>query len=104
MFKFVSVTMDLVPLISTFLIIAVAELGDKTQLAAITLSSRCGAMSVFVGSVLGISLVNGVSILAGTALGELIPMRIIGLLGAAIFIGFGLVTLFSKEDQKVKLR
>ena len=96
--------MDLVPLISTFLIIAVAELGDKTQLAAITLSSRCGAASVFVGSVLGISLVNGVSILAGTALGELIPMRIIGLLGAAIFIGFGLVTLFSKEDQKVKLR
>ena len=96
--------MDLTPLISTFGIIAVAELGDKTQIAAMTLSTRNRAASVFVGAVLAVVLIDGLSILAGTALAELISMELVGLVGAAIFIGFGIRTLLSKEVERVKIR
>lgn len=96
--------MNLLPLISTFGIIAIAELGDKTQLAAITLSARYQSKSVFAGAILAMALVNGVSILAGTALGELIPMQLVGLIAAAVFIGFGIITLLSKEVERVKIK
>jgi len=95
--------MDLTPLISTFGIIAVAELGDKTQLAAMTLSTSYRAASVFVGAILAVVLVDGISILAGTALSGLIPMQLIGLIGAAVFIGFGVHTLLSRETERVKV-
>jgi putative Ca2+/H+ antiporter (TMEM165/GDT1 family) len=66
--------MDLTPLVSTFGIVAVAELGDRTQLAAMTLSTSYRAASVFAGAISAVALVDGISILAGTALAELIPM------------------------------
>jgi putative Ca2+/H+ antiporter (TMEM165/GDT1 family) len=96
--------MDLAPLISTFGIIAVAELGDKTQLAAMTLSTSYRATSVFAGAILAVVLVDGLSILAGTALSGLIPMQLVGLIGAVVFIVFGIRTLFSKDGEKIKVR
>lgn len=96
--------MDLVPLVSTFGIIAVAELGDKTQLAAMTLSTSYRAASVFIGAILAVVLVDGLSILAGTALSGLIPMQLVGAIGAIVFIGFGAHALLSKEVKEVKVR
>ena len=96
--------MDLAPLISAFGIIAIAELGDKTQLAAMTLSTSYRATSVFAGAILAVVLVDGLSILAGTALSGLIPMQLVGLIGAVVFIVFGIRTLFSKEGEKIKVR
>lgn len=96
--------MDLAPLISTFAIVALAELGDKTQLAAMTLSAKYRAVSVFAGAMMAMALVDGVSILAGATLADLVPMQIVRLVGAAIFIGFGIRTLISKEDEKIKIR
>lgn len=96
--------MDLAPFVCTFGIIAASELGDKTQIAAITLSTRYRASLVFVGAMLAMVLVDGVSILAGVAIGNLIPMRLVGLFGAIIFIGFGIYSLLSKEPEKVKAR
>jgi len=96
--------MDLTPLISTLGIIAVAELGDKTQLATIALSTRYRAISVFVGALLAVAMIDGLSILAGIALGSLIPMQGIKIAGAAIFIGFGIYTLFSRKAEKIKVK
>lgn len=96
--------MDLAPLISTFGIVALAELGDKTQLTAITLSTKYRAISVFTGAMLAMALVDGVSILVGTALAELIPMQLVRLVGAAIFIAFGIRTLISNEDDKIEVK
>jgi putative Ca2+/H+ antiporter (TMEM165/GDT1 family) len=42
--------MDALPIISTFLLIHVAELDDKTQLAVISLSSNYKATHVFAGA------------------------------------------------------
>lgn len=92
------------PLISTFVMLALAELGDKTQLVAITLSSKYRAISVFVGAMLAMVLVGGVSIIAGTFLADLFSGQIIGLAGAAIFFAFGIHTLLSKDNDEVKVK
>ena len=96
--------MDLAPLISTFVILALAELGDKTQLVAITLSSKYGAISVFAGAMLAMALVDGASIIAGTFLADIFSGQIIRLAGAAIFLAFGIHTLLSKKDDEVEVK
>lgn len=98
------VDLDLTPLIASFGVIAVAELGDKTQLATVTLSTKYRARSVFIGAILAVLVVDGVSILIGSAVGNLLPMQWIGLLGAVIFIGFGAYSLYSKDDDEVDIR
>jgi len=60
--------MDLVPLVSAFALVALAELGDKTQLTVILLSSRHSAFSVFSGAMLAFFVVDGVGVLVGGAL------------------------------------
>jgi putative Ca2+/H+ antiporter (TMEM165/GDT1 family) len=95
--------MDLSPLISTFGIIAVAEFGDKTQLAAMTLSTSYRAASVFIGAILAVVLMDGLSILAGTALSGLIPMQLVGVIGAIVFIGFGVHALLHREVKEVRV-
>ncbi len=92
------------PLISTFVMLALAELGDKTQLVAITLSSKYRAISVFTGAMLAMALVDGVSIVAGTFLADIFSGQIIGLAGAAIFLAFGVHALLSKDEDEVKVK
>ena len=54
---------------TTFGLLVVAEMGDKTQLAAITLSAESRApVSVFLGAALALTLVS----LLGVALGALL--------------------------------
>ena len=94
--------MDLTLLLSAFGIIALAELGDKTQLAAITLCCKHKPLQVFLGTSLALILVNGIGVLIGGALATLLPIFWIGIGAGIVFIVFGVYTLFSKEDKEVK--
>lgn len=98
--------MDLTPFLSAFGIIALAEFGDKTQLAAVTLCSRHKPSSVFLGTVLALILVNGIGVLIGEALATFLPMFWIGIGTGIIFILFGLYILLSKntDTQEMKTR
>jgi len=72
----------------------IAELGDKTQLATLTLSAQYGApLLVWLGATLAMVAVNVVSVLAGSWLSRHLPAKFIRYLGAAVFIIFGLATL-----------
>lgn len=95
--------MDLTPLISSFGIIAIAEFGDKTQLAAITLSARHKPVSVFLGAMLAILLVDGLSVLVGGALAGLLPMFWVGVGSGLVFILFGAYTLLSRGEEEVRI-
>jgi len=95
--------MDLVPLLSSFGIVALAELGDKTQLAVIGLSPEGKSNSVFIGALLAFALVDGVSALIGGSLSVLIPTFWIGLGAGTAFILFGVYTLLSKKAQKISV-
>jgi len=92
--------MDLTPLVASFVLVAVAELGDKTQIAVITLSSRFKAFSVFIGTMLAFLLVTGIAVAIGDALSLVLPIFWIRIIAAAIFLIFGIYTIISRKDEE----
>jgi putative Ca2+/H+ antiporter (TMEM165/GDT1 family) len=100
----VPIIIDLAPLLSTFAVVSLAEFGDKTQIALVTLSTRHRLRSVFVGALLALALVGGVSTLVGGAIAPFISAFWIGLVAGISFIIFGAYTLLSKEGKIVKIK
>ena len=81
----------------SFAVIFVAELGDKSQLMALTFATRYKAVPVLIGITVATALVHAVSVLAGAALGATIPTRPITLVAGLAFVAFGIWTL--RGDQ-----
>ncbi|KXB01511.1 hypothetical protein AKJ41_01355 [candidate division MSBL1 archaeon SCGC-AAA259O05] len=91
--------MDLTPFLSTFAIIAIAELGDKTQLTVVTLCSKHRPEIIFLSSFLALLGIGGVSILIGSAITQFLPMSWIKIGSGAVFIIFGIHTLIGEEEE-----
>jgi len=70
-----------------------AELGDKTMLATITLATTEGLVGTWIGSTLGMVAADGLAILVGAHLGRRLPERTIKIGAAASFVGFGLLLI-----------
>jgi putative Ca2+/H+ antiporter (TMEM165/GDT1 family) len=70
-----------------------AELGDKTMLATITLATTEGAVGTWAGSTLGMVAADALAILVGKQLAARLPDRIIRYGAAASFVIFGAVLL-----------
>jgi putative Ca2+/H+ antiporter (TMEM165/GDT1 family) len=86
--------MDWKLIASTFGAIFLAELGDKTQLAAVTLAaSTRKPVAVFVGASLALVAVSAVGVAVGAGLAEVLPMDIIRKVSAAAFILIGVAML-----------
>jgi putative Ca2+/H+ antiporter (TMEM165/GDT1 family) len=90
--------MDWKVVATTFGMIFLAELGDKTQLAVITLAARTKSpLAVFLGAVGGF----GILTLLGAAFGGLItkwiPEGYVKITAGVLFIIFGIWILLSKE-------
>ncbi len=68
-----------------------AELGDKTMLATITLATTHGALGTWLGSTLGMVAADALAILLGAYLGARLPERAIRIGATAAFVVFGLV-------------
>lgn len=84
-------------------VIFVAELGDKSQLMALTFATRFKTTPVLIGITVATAIVHAVSVGIGAALGATIPTRPITFVAAIAFIGFGLWTLrgdrLTEEDE-----
>ena len=86
---------------STFAAIFLAEIGDKTQLA--TLSLAAGGSSrwvVFAGSALALIATSAIAVLAGEALSRAIPPVWVKRGAGALFIVLGVVFLLSRPDDE----
>jgi Ca2+/H+ antiporter, TMEM165/GDT1 family len=70
-----------------------AELGDKTMLATITLATTHGWFGTWLGSTLGMVAADALAILLGAYLGTRLPERAIRIGATVAFIGFGVVLL-----------
>jgi len=71
-----------------------AELGDKTMLATVTIASQQHDFAgVWLGSTLGMVVADGLAIIVGKVLGKQLPEKTIKYGAAAIFIVTGVVTL-----------
>ncbi|HRR66016.1 MAG TPA: TMEM165/GDT1 family protein [Methanomassiliicoccales archaeon] len=96
--------MDLAVLISAFVLISLTELGDKTMIAVITLSSKYPKRATFLGSYIGLAAVTAIGVLIGEVLFQHVPPWIVGLAAGAVFILFGVVTLLRKEEEGAEVR
>ncbi len=75
----------------SFITVFLAEIGDKSQLAAIALGSSCKSpRAVFFGSVAALLLASLIGVLAGEGVAHLFPPRILKAIAA---IGFALMAL-----------
>jgi Ca2+/H+ antiporter, TMEM165/GDT1 family len=71
---------------TTFLLITVAEFGDKTQLAVVALSSTSSPVGVWLGSTLALGTTSALGVLAGRKLLQKIPLELLHKIGGIIFL------------------
>ncbi len=82
---------------TAFATLFLAELGDKTQLAVITMTSKTNAaVSVFLGAALALVLVTLLGVLFGSAITSVIPAEWLQRIVAVAFIAIGALMLFGK--------
>ena len=67
-----------------------AELGDKTMLATITLATQEGWLGTWIGSTVGMVAADALAILVGAVLGKHLPEKAIRYGAAALFAIFGI--------------
>ncbi len=73
-------------LITTFLLISVAEFGDKTQLAVVALSSTSIPVAVWLGSTLALISTSALGILAGRTILQKFPISLLHRVSGIIFL------------------
>lgn len=89
--------MDFRVLLTTFGIIFLAEMGDKTQLAAMTMSAQTKKpWAVFIGSSLALTAVSALGVVVGSVIGEYVPLEWVKRGAAVAFIIIGILMLAGK--------
>lgn len=80
-----------------FVLIFLAEMGDKTQLMSMALAAEYRKpVWVFVGAVTALAVVTLIGVVFGEALTRVIPARRIHQLAGLLFIAFGILMLLKK--------
>jgi putative Ca2+/H+ antiporter (TMEM165/GDT1 family) len=94
----------MVALIASFMFVVLAEMGDKTQLLAMSFAARYTAWKVLLAVFLATVLNHALAVLVGHFLTTLIPMDVISFIAALSFVAFGLWTIrgdqLDGEDKK----
>jgi putative Ca2+/H+ antiporter (TMEM165/GDT1 family) len=75
-----------------------AEIGDKTQLATLSLGARFDrsiweSVGVWLGATIGMVLANVLAVVIGNLAGRRIPAKLMKRISGVLFIGFGIWTL-----------
>ena len=87
------------PLSASFFTVLLSEFGDKTQVASGLLAARyLMPLPIFIGFILGLAGAIGLNVFIGTRIGEYLPRKTIKILGAVLFILFGVFTLSHLEE------
>ncbi len=84
-------------LISTFVVVFLAELGDKTQLSTMLMASKSEyPKGVFIGSAVALIMSSALAVFVGLYIKKSIPEQFIKYGGALIFIIIGICMLVDK--------
>ncbi len=82
---------------TTFGLLFVAELGDKTQLAVITMTARTGRpVTVLLGAVAALALVTLLGVIVGGVITRFVPIEWVSKGAAVAFIAIGSLMLLGK--------
>ena len=80
---------------TTFAALFVAELGDKTQLAVITLTCQHQRpLTIFLGASLALAAVTLLGVLGGEAATRVVPPHVLRKIAAGLFVVMGLLMWF----------
>ena len=91
--------MDLTLLISTFLTVFLAELGDKTQLATVALSGTSDRpLAVFLGSASALVLASLLGAMAGGSVASVVPTELLQLIASVGFLIIGTRLLLQSRE------
>jgi putative Ca2+/H+ antiporter (TMEM165/GDT1 family) len=80
-------------LLLSFVVIFVAELGDKSQLMALTFAARYRPLPILVGITIATAVVHLVSVGLGAVIGVRLPTAVLNVVAGAAFLGFAAWTL-----------
>jgi putative Ca2+/H+ antiporter (TMEM165/GDT1 family) len=87
----------LIPLVA----VGLAEMGDKTQLSILLLSSRTREYAqLLAGVMLAFLLADGFAILVGSWVTNVIPVHLVKLISGAVFVIFGIMILRGNKDEE----
>lgn len=84
---------------ATFLLIALAEIGDKSQLVCMTLAARHRPAPVIIGAISAFAILNMLAVLFGAAVAAWLPEWLVILAVAILFAIFGISSLRYREEE-----
>jgi putative Ca2+/H+ antiporter (TMEM165/GDT1 family) len=84
--------------VSTFFAIFLAELGDKTQLATLSLASSGSRWVVFSGAALALVASSAIAVLAGEAVARIVPPIWIKRAAGVLFVVLGALMLIGSRE------
>ncbi len=86
--------------ISTFIMIFLAELGDKTQISIFALATnKRSFLSILIGATSALLMTTVIAVGLGGVVGRYIPEKIMKLAAGAVFLIFGAVTIYGALKQ-----
>jgi len=93
-------------LLVSFAVIFVAEMGDKSQLMALTFATRYRAVPILIGITIATASVHAVSVLVGAVLAVSLPTDVINIVAGLAFLGFAAWTIRGdrlSDDEAAKV-
>lgn len=96
--------MDFGAALTAFALLFVAEMGDKTQLMAMTLAHRYPAKPVLAGAFLAFLVLNLLAVLLGAALYAVIPTNLLLFVAGALFLVFAWRSWNTDDDAEDDLK
>merc|ERR1719339_212405 len=85
--------------VNCFTLTFIAEWGDRSQLATIVLAGINDVVGVILGGCLGHDICTGGAVLAGALIARFISIRKITFLGALVFLGFAIASIFIDPNE-----
>ena len=78
----------------------IAEMGDKTQLMLVAMTSKFKLKDIILGTAVAILVLNGLAVLAGGLVGSLIPDWLIKLIAALAFMYFAITSIGGEDEEE----
>ena len=87
--------MDTKVLLTVFIAVFIAELGDKTQLATMLFAAdkEVSKWTVFLGASLALIIASGIGVLAGGVVSQYVSEKYLHYIAGIGFVGIGICTL-----------
>jgi len=80
-------------LLESFILTFLAEWGDRTQIATVTLAAANNAVGVTLGAILGHTLCALIAVLGGSLIAGKVSERAVTMMGGVLFLVFGVVAI-----------